>query len=179
MHRSRRPIQEKSIQSRAEHNFTLTQAYAINGSMTPDSSNLHHSSQVAVGRDAEGSANTLNTPFSEACFSQLISDGARSYLDFDFPDETIPSTSQAKNTEPDHQASGLQNQMSCDSLRNNTIMLDWLDLDYDGNLRQYSTAQLYGLLGADAHNGSAKCTLSLLPGTNGSRQSRGETTPKS
>ncbi|RYN60138.1 hypothetical protein AA0119_g13296 [Alternaria tenuissima] len=42
-------------------------------------------------------------------------------------------------------------------------MLDWLDLDYDGNLRQYSTAQLYGLLGADAHNGSAKCTLSLLP----------------
>ncbi|EMD58200.1 hypothetical protein COCSADRAFT_176804 [Bipolaris sorokiniana ND90Pr] len=162
IHRSRRPMQEKSIQSRGEHISTPTQTYAVNGSMIPDSSYLDHSYGVGVGRDAEGSANALNTPFSEVCFSQLVSDSARSYLDLDFADETASGTSQAKNTEPDYQASGLQNQMSCNSSINNTTMLDWLELGYDENLRQHSTAQPCGLLGTEVDSGSAKCTLSLL-----------------
>src|SRR4051812_15775036 len=79
--RSRRRLQEKSSQSLITHVPTTTQLHAISDSTIPDSSSLDHFSEVVVGRDAGGPANALNTPFSEMCFSQLVSDSTQSYLD--------------------------------------------------------------------------------------------------
>lgn len=62
----------------------------------PDSSNPSRSSEEEVDQGAEALANPLNTPFSEACFSQLISDSVHSYLDFPFPHETTPDINQAQ-----------------------------------------------------------------------------------
>lgn len=72
--------------------------YAINGSTMPELPSPDRSSENVIVQDAGGSANPLNTPFSEACFSQLVSDSAHSYIDFDFSGETILGTSQAKDT---------------------------------------------------------------------------------
>lgn len=61
-----------------------------------DSSNLDHFLELDVSPDAEVSASFLNIPFSERRLSQLVPDRAHSYLDFEFPDETILGNNQAQ-----------------------------------------------------------------------------------
>lgn len=70
----------------------------MNDSMMPDSSSSDFSSKVVADQVAEDLASPLNTAFSEVFLSQLGSDSAHSFLDFDFPSETIPDTYQTENT---------------------------------------------------------------------------------
>ncbi|KAF7573953.1 Fungal-trans domain containing protein [Pyrenophora tritici-repentis] len=128
----------------------------------PDSSNPDHFSEVAVCQDTGGLANPLNTPFSGVSLSQLGSDSAYSFLDFDISGETIPGTNKPENTESGDQAGSLQNQMSCGNSRNDIVTLDWLELGYDENLHQHNTVQRHSLLGTKADSGGATCILALF-----------------
>lgn len=52
--------------------------------------------------------------------------------------------------------------MSSGSSANDTATLNWLELDYEENLHQHSTAQLDGLLGTNEDGGGATRTLALF-----------------
>ncbi|KAH7562945.1 hypothetical protein BM1_02465 [Bipolaris maydis] len=128
----------------------------------PDSSSSDFSSKVVADQVAEDLASPLNTAFSEVFLSQLGSDSAHSFLDFDFPSETIPDTYQTENTEADDQASGLQNQVSCGNSTDGMVTLDWPERGYNENLYQHSAVQYHSLLGTKADSGGATCTLALF-----------------
>ncbi|KAJ6204071.1 hypothetical protein PSV09DRAFT_2377681 [Bipolaris maydis] len=134
----------------------------MNDSMMPDSSSSDFSSKVVADQVAEDLASPLNTAFSEVFLSQLGSDSAHSFLDFDFPSETIPDTYQTENTEADDQASGLQNQVSCGNSTDGMVTLDWPERGYNENLYQHSAVQYHSLLGTKADSGGATCTLALF-----------------
>ncbi|EMD84890.1 hypothetical protein COCC4DRAFT_182581 [Bipolaris maydis ATCC 48331] len=156
---SRRRLQEKSTQGPDHHVATTTQPYAVDGNAMPDSSNQDRS-EIVTGQDIEGSANPLNTPFSEECFSQLVSDSAHSYLDFDFPDETILSTNHIQII--DQQTDSFHNQIPHYISRNNTPMLDWLITDHDEHLHQHSTAQFCDTVETEQEDGVTERTLTLF-----------------
>ncbi|KAJ5028321.1 hypothetical protein PSV08DRAFT_375096 [Bipolaris maydis] len=140
----------------------ITQSHVMNDSMMPDSSSSDFSSKVVADQVAEDLASPLNTAFSEVFLSQLGSDSAHSFLDFDFPSETIPDTYQTENTEADDQASGLQNQVSCGNSTDGMVTLDWPERGYNENLYQHSAVQYHSLLGTKADSGGATCTLALF-----------------
>ncbi|EAT89303.1 hypothetical protein SNOG_02572 [Parastagonospora nodorum SN15] len=177
--RSRQHQRTKSIQSLDKDVSTSAQPHATNGSTMPDSSDPDHSPGVVVGQDTQGSANPLNTPFSESYFSQLVSDSAHSYVDLDFPDEMMASTDQVQiiveaavpptaermvdeRIEPCQQMSSSQNEMPYYVSRNDTPMMDWLKLGCDQIPHQHSTAQLCDLLGTEADSSGGGCTLALF-----------------
>ncbi|KAH3953672.1 hypothetical protein HBH70_238930 [Parastagonospora nodorum] len=160
--RSRQHQRTKSIQSLDKDVSTSAQPHATNGSTMPDSSDPDHSPGVVVGQDTQGSANPLNTPFSESYFSQLVSDSAHSYVDLDFPDEMMASTDQVQIIEPCQQMSSSQNEMPYYVSRNDTPMMDWLKLGCDQIPHQHSTAQLCDLLGTEADSSGGGCTLALF-----------------
>ncbi|EUC26878.1 hypothetical protein COCCADRAFT_42192 [Bipolaris zeicola 26-R-13] len=158
--RLRRDLQKERVQDLNKHVSTTTQPWAMNSSTMLDSSNPHRSSEVIVNQGVENSANPLNTPFSEVCFSQLISDSAHSYLDFDCLDETTPDTNQVQII--GQQTSSFQNQTPYYTPRNEDSMPDWLKLDCDQSLHQHSTAQPRDYLGTTQDNGAAEWTLALF-----------------
>nr|C9K7C3.1 RecName: Full=AM-toxin biosynthesis protein 11 [Alternaria alternata]BAI44747.1 hypothetical protein [Alternaria alternata] len=162
--RSRRRPEEESIQSLSKHVSTTTQPCPTDGRMMFDLSNPYHSSETVVGRDAEGPANPLDTPFSEFCFSQLVSNSAHSYLDFDLFDEPTPGTNQAQTIEPGQQTSGFENPIPYHTHRNDTPILDWSKLDRYQSLHQHSAAQFYDSLGTEQDDSAARCTLALFSG---------------
>ncbi|KAI0570462.1 Fungal-trans domain-containing protein, partial [Pyrenophora tritici-repentis] len=160
--RSQRHLREKSVQSLDAHVSATTQPYAMNVSTMPDSSNPDRSSKAVVNQSAEGLAIPLDTPFSEMCFSQLLSDSAHSYLDFAFPDETTPNTDQAQIIEPGQRTSSFQNQISYYTPENETCLLDWLKLGCDKNLQQHSLAQPCDSPATKQGDGAAERTLALF-----------------
>ncbi|EFQ92736.1 hypothetical protein PTT_10108 [Pyrenophora teres f. teres 0-1] len=117
-----------------------------------NSSNLDHSSEVVIGQNAEGLANTSNTPFSEVCSSQAVSDSVHSYLDFDFPDEMILGTNQVQSI--GQQTSGFQNEIPYYTPRNDTPMPDWLRLGRNQNLHQHNAAQFCEFIETERDDGA-------------------------
>ncbi|EMD66030.1 hypothetical protein COCSADRAFT_170432 [Bipolaris sorokiniana ND90Pr] len=165
MRRSRRHLKEKNNQSLDKHVLTAAQPYVMSGSTMPNSSTPDHSSGVAViGQNAEGLANLLNTPFSEECFSQLVSDSAHSYLDFDFSGETTPGTNQIQIIEPGQQTSSLQNQRPYHTPRTGTPMPDWFRLSHEQNLYEHSAAQFCDFPEIEQDDNAIECTLALFSG---------------
>ncbi|KAH4008889.1 hypothetical protein HBI40_216710 [Parastagonospora nodorum] len=89
-----------------------------------------HSSEVVLGQFLPDSANHLNTPFSEGCFSQFVPDSAQSYLDFDFAKESILDTHQAKDTEPGIHTYDILDRRPCVIHMSDTPIGDWLDVEF-------------------------------------------------
>ncbi|KAH4101238.1 hypothetical protein HBI04_159730 [Parastagonospora nodorum] len=89
-----------------------------------------HSSEVVLGQFLPDSANHLNTPFSEGCFSQFVPDSAQSYLDFDFAKESILDTHQAKDTEPGLYTYDMLDRRPCIMHMSDTPIGDWLDVEF-------------------------------------------------
>ncbi|CAE7033948.1 hypothetical protein PTTW11_05314 [Pyrenophora teres f. teres] len=126
----------------------------------PVPSNSERSSVIFSAQDAEGTPNPLNTPFSEVSFSQLVSDSAHSYMDFDLSHEAITNSNQAEIT--DQQTSSFQNQMLYFSPSADMLMLDWLSPTCDQTLSKNGAAKFYDFVGIE-HDGCAnKCTISLF-----------------
>ncbi|KAH6119398.1 hypothetical protein HBI64_176530 [Parastagonospora nodorum] len=93
-------------------------------------SELKQSSEVVLGQFLPDSANHLNTPFSEGCFSQFVPDSAQSYLDFDFAKESILDTHQAKDTEPGIHTYDILDRRPCVIHMSDTPIGDWLDVEF-------------------------------------------------
>ncbi|EFQ94134.1 hypothetical protein PTT_08292 [Pyrenophora teres f. teres 0-1] len=157
--RSRGHLRENSIQSLCINVATVTPPYATDSTM-PVPSNSERSSVIFSAQDAEGTPNPLNTPFSEVSFSQLVSDSAHSYMDFDLSHEAITNSNQAEIT--DQQTSSFQNQMLYFSPSADMLMLDWLSPTCDQTLSKNGAAKFYDFVGIE-HDGCAnKCTISLF-----------------
>ncbi|KAH3968522.1 hypothetical protein HBI81_224130 [Parastagonospora nodorum] len=93
-------------------------------------SELKQSSEVVLGQFLPDSANHLNTPFSEGCFSQFVPNSAQSYLDFDFAKESILDTHQAKDTEPGLYTYDMLDRRPCIMHMSDTPIGDWLDVEF-------------------------------------------------
>jgi hypothetical protein len=118
----------------------------MSGATIPTLSSSDHCSGGIVNQDAEDSTNPLNTPFSEVSFSQLVSESAQSYLDFDISNETISITTQIPYTTP----------------RIDTPMLDWLNLGHDQDFHQHGAAQSCDLVETEQDGSATERTLKLL-----------------
>ncbi|KAH3903953.1 hypothetical protein HBH56_240820 [Parastagonospora nodorum] len=98
-----------------------------------------HSSEVVLGQFLPDSANHLNTPFSEGCFSQFVPDSAQSYLDFDFAKESILDTHQAKDTEPGIHTYDILDRRPCVIHMSDTPIGDWLDVEFKTEVGNIAT----------------------------------------
>ncbi|KAH4293927.1 hypothetical protein HBH64_168680 [Parastagonospora nodorum] len=98
-----------------------------------------HSSEVVLGQFLPDSANHLNTPFSEGCFSQFVPDSAQSYLDFDFAKESILDTHQAKDTEPGLYTYDMLDRRPCIMHMSDTPIGDWLDVEFKTEVGNIAT----------------------------------------